>query len=89
MMNIDDFDESLEMTYPCVWRYKIIGLNADSLREAVEAVINRENFLLAASNKSAKGKFVSFNLSVEVESKEHRLEILTRLKNIAAVKMIL
>lgn len=89
MKNINDFSDALEINYPCIWQYKIIACNANSLRDAVETVINKENFMLVTSKKSTKGNFVSFNLSVEVESKSHRLEIFDRLKKIAAIKMIL
>ncbi|KAA3619670.1 MAG: DUF493 domain-containing protein [Calditrichaeota bacterium] len=89
MRRIKEFDDSLEISYPCVWQYKIIGNNADVLRDSVENVINTEKFMLSVSNKSSKGKFVSYNLAVTVESNEHRLELFDRLKKIKEVKMIL
>ena len=89
MKNIDDFTNSLEINYPCVWQYKIIGADAETLRDAVETVVNKENFMLAKSKRSTKGKFVSFNLSVEVQNENHRLEIFDRLKAISAIRMIL
>ncbi|KAA3658937.1 MAG: DUF493 domain-containing protein [Calditrichaeota bacterium] len=89
MNNLDKYKNELKIEYPCVWNYKLIGKEADALRDAVEEVVNKENFLLSLSNKSTKGNFTSFNLAVKVEDEAHRLDVYQRLKNLTEIAIIL
>ncbi|MCA9733675.1 MAG: DUF493 domain-containing protein [Deferribacteres bacterium] len=89
MRDLNNLNNSLEIEYPCLWKFKLIGKHAEALRDAVEIVINKENFLLSRSNKSSRGNYTSFDLSVQVMDEEHRQDVYNRLKNISEIAIIL
>lgn len=78
-----------EIDYPCEWKYKIISKTPDEAVQAAENAANGFKFEITASNISKKGKYVSINLSVEVESEEERNLIFGKLEADSKVIMVI
>jgi len=78
-----------EITYPCSWTYKVIGLDEASLRLAVAEVVGDCVHTLTAGNESAGGKYVSLALDAQVEDEAQRLEIFKRLAQHPAVRFVI
>ena len=77
-----------EITYPCLWLYKVIGENATALTRAITTVCPGQ-VSIAASKNSSGGKYCSLNVEIEVADETSRLTIFQNLKNHLAVKMVL
>lgn len=68
------------ITYPTKWEYRVIGKSEMKIKKAVFEIIS-EVYSLETKNKSPKGKFVSLNLIILVNSGEERDEIFKNLSN--------
>ena len=94
-MNIDPFPkpfsckEKPSIDYPCSWIFKVIGTNEDALKKAVATVIGTTDILITNSNTSSNGKYTSLNVELVVNDDETRLKYYQRLKNHAAVKVVM
>jgi putative lipoic acid-binding regulatory protein len=82
-------DQKLEISYPCVWLYKIIGTEKDALISAVKEIFADSEHTLTFSKSSSKGKYISFNLEVTVHSEEARNFFFTVLRQHSSIKMVL
>lgn len=89
MVNINELDQKLELTYPCDWRYKIVGEERKKLERAIREVIIERTHTLAHSNTSRTGKYVSLNLDLLVHNEDDRQFIFEALKAHPDVKMVL
>lgn len=89
MQNINNLHNKPHIEYPCFWRFKVIGPDAQALEAAIDEVINNHIFKTDFSNVSSGGKYKSLNLDVRVESEEDRMKIFDDLKNHIAIKMVL
>lgn len=89
MVNINELDQKLELTYPCDWRYKIVGEEREKLERAIREVIIERTHTLAHSNTSRTGKYVSLNLDLLVHNEDDRQFIFEALKAHPDVKMVL
>ena len=78
-----------DIDYPCDWNYKIISLNAESAVFAAEDAAKGFKYDIKSSNISKKGKYVSINLTVEVQSEEERNLIFGKLEADEKVIMVL
>lgn len=78
-----------EILYPCQWEYKLIGQCQNSMKQAVEAKLAGRKFFLEVSQTSAKGKYISLRLCLDVESQSDRDEIFSAFQNHTAFKMVL
>ncbi|MBV5307130.1 MAG: DUF493 domain-containing protein [Desulfobulbaceae bacterium] len=76
------------ITYPCVWLYKVIGMDADALVRAVNTVCP-EITAITPSKESSSGKYCSLNVEIEVTDEASRLAVYQNLKNHIAVKVVL
>jgi len=88
-MNLNLNDHHLELEYPCMWNFKIIGPDAMALRAAVTAIVVDRRHSLAVSHRSTGSKYVSMTLDLKVTSDEDRHAIFHALKRHYAVKMVL
>lgn len=79
--------EKQEITYPCTWSYKVIGLNRDVMDREIRTILDRKEFTLTDSNK--KGKYLSLNLSLSVSSESERNSLFTALKESPGIVMVL
>lgn len=78
-----------EISYPCPWTYKVIGEDRNVLHRAIIAACAPNQVLISPSHQSSKGRYLSVNADVVVESEEVRLAIFERLKASQAVKFVL
>lgn len=77
-----------EIHYPCLWEFRIIGEDKQSLERIVSELVAKP-YTLDEKNHSSKGRFVSVHLSVEVESEEERNALYQSLSTHKAIKMVL
>lgn len=84
MANICDLnDKKPQIDYPCEWKYKIVvDENLDAKKE-VDEILKDKDFKFEKSHKSSNGKYVSYNISLEVQNEEERLRIFDDLKKIS------
>jgi putative lipoic acid-binding regulatory protein len=79
----------VQIDYPCLWLYKVIGSDRDALSDALAEVIGSKMCHISVSNTSSSGKYVSFNVEVFVESEEKRNEIYMDLNAHPRIKIVL
>ncbi len=82
-------EEKLNLDYPCVWIYKIIGTDQEEMKSAVREIIGDRSFSINLSRTSENAKYHSLNVEVTVESESHRQAIYEALKSHRAIKIIL
>lgn len=78
-----------DIEYPCEWKYKIISQSAEEAIVAAEDAADGFEFEISSSNVSKKGKYVSINLSVQVENEEERNLIFGKLEADDKVVMVI
>ncbi len=88
-MNLKLDSQKLEWEYPCEWGYKVIGIDQEKVRTAIEEIVGDRSSAITPSNSSKTGKYHSLSLEVGVGSEEERNEIYEALKKHPAVKMVL
>ncbi|NPA03752.1 MAG: DUF493 domain-containing protein [Epsilonproteobacteria bacterium] len=88
MKEIKDFNEKVKIEYPTIWRYKVIGEDAQKTREAIKSVTDRPT-TITFSKQSNRGKYQSFNADIMVHSEEERERIYKDLKKHKDIKMVL
>lgn len=77
-----------EISYPCVWEYRIIGENCDKIQEIVSQIMQTP-YCLESKNRSSNGRFVSMHLSTTVDSEAYRNEIYAFLSSHPEIKMVI
>ncbi len=85
---IDLSQHKVDISYPCEWTYKVIGTSDNKVEKAIKEIFASKKYKLKLSNRSSKGKFVSFTLKTTVENEEERLKFfdsLTKHENINRV----
>jgi hypothetical protein len=75
--------------YPCAWDYHVIGADEQALRIAVAGIVGNVEYMLSLAHVSAKGRYCSLHLTVEVPNEERRLEIFDELRRHADVRFVL
>ena len=88
MKELKDFDQKVQIEYPTIWRYKVIGENAQKTRAAIKSVTDRPT-TITFSKQSNRGKYQSFNADIMVHSEEEREKIYQDLKKHEDIKMVL
>jgi len=78
-----------EIAYPCRWSYRVIGADAQRLRDAVAEVVGGAEHTLALGLQSAGGKYRSLELEVLVSDEEHRLRVFDALAKHPDVRFVL
>ena len=78
-----------EIKYPIDWKYRVIGTQEEHIRNAIDEVLETKEYKLKFSNKSSKGKFISFEISLNIESEKERDSIFVNLKNHSKINMII
>lgn len=64
--------KKLEIVYPSVWVYKVIGREEAGLRAAVIQVLGARECLVVPSRTSSGGKYLCLDVELVVESAEER-----------------
>ena len=85
---IDLSKHKVKIDYPSSWTYKVIGTSDKEVRDAISDIMFEKDHKLTLSNRSSKGKYVSFTLKTKVASEDERLnlfKLLTEHSNINRV----
>lgn len=85
----DDKETKVQVEYPCLWIYKIIGFDADEMKLAVAETIRDRSYKISLSHSSESGKYHSLNVELSVESESHRTAIYDAFRIHRAVKLVL
>lgn len=85
----DDEKQKVQLEYPCLWIYKIIGPDADEMQRAVAEIIRDRAYKVSPSRSSEKAKYHCLNVELTVESESHRTDIYEALKAHSSVKLVL
>ena len=78
-----------DLTYPCPWIYKVVGADPDALRQAIAAVVGPRPHTVTPSRTSARGKYHSLNLALEVRDEAERLALYDGLRRQPAVRIVM
>jgi putative lipoic acid-binding regulatory protein len=78
-----------KIDYPCVWQYKVIGMEREAVRAAIAEHVGDVPYSLADSRKSSGGKYISLTLELTVYSDYHRLRLYQVLGDHPDVKVVL
>jgi uncharacterized protein len=82
-------DRKAKIDYPCVWQYKVIGMDQQAIEAAAVELLGDSPYSLSASKKSGTGRYLSLNLEVTVVSDEQRQALYRTLAEHPAVKTVL
>lgn len=85
----EDKKQKPQLDYPCLWIYKVIGTNENSLKSAVGEIIEGRECRISLSRQSETAKYISLNVELTVESEAHRKALYEALKTHRAVKLVL
>jgi len=88
-MFINPFYSKPNVEYPGRWIYKVIGMDCDRVRQAIEEVMQQRPCEIRYSRSSAKGKYHSFSLEMMLYSDDQRLSIYEALMKHPAVRIVL
>ncbi|NQV35294.1 MAG: DUF493 domain-containing protein [Phycisphaeraceae bacterium] len=75
--------------YPREWSYRIIGSDEQALRQAASESLGSLAYRVTLSNQSRGKKYLSMNITLNVETQAMRDQIFSALKRHAAVKFLL
>ena len=78
-----------DISYPCVWEYKVIGEDQEKLKEAIRTACAPLQPEITLSNISSSGKYYSLNATLEVADETTRLSIFDSLQKSPGVKMVI
>jgi len=81
--------QKLELEYPCSWVYKLVGLEQESIRGAVSAVLQERQCLVTLSNSSRTGKYHCLNVEVVVDDETDRTRLYEAFRCHSAITMVL
>lgn len=86
-------DRKPDISYPCRWRYRVIGEGDQDIRAAiaaaVRAVLDDDEHEIEPSHTSRSGRYISLQLSVVVNDERQRLELGASLQSSTAVRYVL
>jgi uncharacterized protein len=75
--------------YPCLWLYKVIGMDREKLHQALEEIVDVNSCTISLSNSSRTGKYHCLNLEITVMNEEERNNLYLALKGHPQVKIVL
>ena len=78
-----------ELSYPCPWEYKVIGLGEAALREAVNAIFQGRECEIRLSKTSSGGKYTSLAVTLTVRDEADRLALFQALRDHPHVVFVL
>ncbi len=85
----DDEKQRVQLQYPCLWVYKIIGPDADEMQRAIAEIIRDRPYKVSPSRSSKTDKYHCLNVELSVESESQRTALYEALKAHRAVKLVL
>ena len=80
-----------ELEFPLTCHFKVIAEDLEGMDFVIETVLMELGVgdPVASGNRSASGKYVTYNVSIEVDSRETMNRIDQALRDIQGVKMVL
>lgn len=81
--------DQLEILYPCLWNYRIIGTDEEAIRRVVAALAGEQDYRLVRSNTSATGRYVALLLSLVVQDEAQRLGVFQTLRDEETIRYVL
>jgi uncharacterized protein len=78
-----------EIDYPCLWLYKVIGKDPESIREAIISSCKEVPVIISPSHSSSHGSYWSFNAELMVANEKMRLSIYQSLTEHPDIKLVL
>lgn len=78
-----------DISYPCLWEYKVIGEDQGVLTEIIIDACAPAVPEIKLSNISSSGKYYSLNATLTVENEEIRLAIFERIQKHPEVKIVI
>ncbi|MEA3498763.1 MAG: DUF493 domain-containing protein [Campylobacterota bacterium] len=85
---IDLNQHKLELDYPCNWQYKVVIRKEQDIKSIIKEVLEDRKHGVKPSKTSAKGKFTSHTLEMEVHNEEDRKNIYKLLGDHQHIKMV-
>ncbi|MDX9814076.1 MAG: DUF493 domain-containing protein [Sulfurimonas sp.] len=86
---LNETKQKLELEYPCLWSYKLIGVCKEDIECAIKEVILEKEHTLKHSNNSKSGKYISMNFELLVHNDDERTYIFDSLKKHDKIKFVL
>jgi len=88
---VEQINEEPVLNFPLVCHYKIIARNLEHMHFVIETVLLQMGIRnpLEAGHISANGNYITYNISVRVDSREIMDKIDSELRSIEGVKMVL
>jgi len=86
---VDLSKEKLKLNYPCSWKYKIVILEKDNVKQIIKEVLNERPYNVKESKTSKAGKFKSYTISLIVHNEEDRKFLYEILGKHKQIKMVL
>lgn len=82
-------EQKLHLEYPCLWIYKVIGMDQDAMKSAITEIIQDRPCRISLSRQSETAKYISLNVELTVESESHRTALYEALKEHRSIKLVL
>lgn len=77
-----------ETSYPCLWPYRVIGIDTACMSQEIQAILSTYRFTLSGGNVSTKGTYASVHVEVQVADEHERNHVYLLLKKITGVIMV-
>lgn len=81
--------EHLEIEYPCLWQYRLIGEDEDRLRAALAECVDPARCTIGRGHVSTGGHYLSLVVDLTVDSEEERLRLYQKLAAHPHIRMVL
>jgi putative lipoic acid-binding regulatory protein len=78
-----------DVTYPCRWRYQIVGSSESGMREAIALAAGDHEHSVVFSRRSRRGRYCSLNLQLVVVDEAHRNDVFKTLRSHRDVEFVL
>jgi len=88
-MFVNPFYSKPNVEYPCLWIYKVIGMDREQVLKAIEEIMQQRPCEIRYSRSSAAGKYHSFSLEMTLNSDDQRLSIYEALMTHPAIRIVL
>ena len=85
----NEFEQKLQLEYPCTWCYKVVGYERAGLEVAAIEIFSERPYTLVPSKSSKNGKYISMNLELLVHNEDERTYFYETLKAHVHIKMVL
>ena len=78
-----------DVSYPCRWRYQVMGASEEGVREAITRAAAGHEHSVTFSRRSRTGRYCSFHLELIVVDEAHRDDVFRALRDHRDVQFVL